>query len=185
MLFYSKVRCKADLAQLVEQRIRNAWVWCSNHQIGTILKFRVFFLTIERLKMRKFFLVFLLLFVFPVFSQDMPSFIKWVKTVDEQGVHLGENKASEQDERYIQKILSVPEQLRIYLYPSLFSYPVMFSEKVLSHPEIMKYKGKYPNEWQSMPGYTHDVKTLEFLHPVYYPILAPEEYKSEIILLLK
>ena len=26
----------ADLAQLVEQRIRNAWVVCSNHIIGTI-----------------------------------------------------------------------------------------------------------------------------------------------------
>ena len=26
----------ADLAQLVEQRIRNAWARCSNHLIGTI-----------------------------------------------------------------------------------------------------------------------------------------------------
>lgn len=135
--------------------------------------------------MRKFLFVFLCLFVFPIYAQDMPSFIKWVKMVDEQGVHLQGGKPLQQDERYIQRILSVPEQLRIYLYPSLFSYPVMFSDKVLSHPEILKYKGKYPNEWQSVPGYTHDVKTLEFLHPVYYPILAPEEYKSEIFLLLK
>ena len=37
-----KEPCRAGVAQLVEQRIRNAWVRCSSHRTGTIKKPLIF-----------------------------------------------------------------------------------------------------------------------------------------------
>ena len=116
-------------------------------------------------------------------EQDFISWIRWGMT---EQVPLEKNMPYQgifQDEAMLERILSVPETLRPYLYPMLFENFSPFSKKILTHPEIEPFKGKIP-ELSGDLLQNRPKKILEFLPSIYYPLFAPESVREQVFMFL-
>jgi len=114
------------------------------------------------------------------------DFITWVKRGISDEMPVEENmpyQGTIQENEMLKRILSVPENLKPYLYPMLFESFSSFSKKILTHPEIALFQNEVPelsSEFLRDPS----KKTLEFLPPIYYPLFAPKSVRKQIFMFL-
>ena len=114
------------------------------------------------------------------------DFIAWVKKGISGDVPLEADmpyQGTIQEDKMLERILTVPETLRPYLYPMLFESFTSFSKKILTHPKISPFQNEVPelsSEFLQDPS----KKTLEFLPPIYYPLFAPKSVRKQIFMFL-
>lgn len=79
------------------------------------------------------------------------------------------------DDKVIAQLLDIPYEQRQYIFPMFFEQPIVFSKKVLTHPDIIVWRGKIPERIApKLKNLT--VEDLKYLPARYYPFLAPEAF---------
>lgn len=73
-------------------------------------------------------------------------------------------------------LLKIPEEKKQYFYPMLFDERII-PHKIISHPEILKYKGKKPTVIAPQLA-EYAKKYLDDLPAAFYPYLDPEKWLS-------
>lgn len=89
---------------------------------------------------------------------------------------IQQNDVQAQIDIVLQQLLSMPFEMRQYVFPSLFDTPSV-PKKIRTHPEIAVWEGKLPTRIAPQ-AQAYAEKYLKDMNPKLYVYLSPEAYKN-------